>query len=135
MSTAGDTTKIRFRTSSGIGTGSDNVDGVQESSFNRVREELETTDFKSGVARTYILGLSGAEIPFSGDYESADTPYGRAETAFGDGSDLWVVWLPDGSAGWMFATKVTKLEIASKFDGKVTISGTLRMTGAVAAAA
>lgn len=132
MALAGHATVVRIRTISGAGTGADDVDGVQQAALNRVREELETTDFKGGADREYMLGLKGAEIPISGDYESADTPYGRLETAHGDGSSVWVVLLWNGTAGHNVECKVPNLNIESSHDGKVTMSATLRATGAVA---
>jgi hypothetical protein len=135
MALAGHAATLRIRTSSGIGTSGDDVDGVDQFSLNRVREELETTDLKDGADRVYILGLKGGEVPVSGDYESGDTPQGRMLTAFGDGSSVWAVVLWDGAAGQMVECKVPKFDLEASVSGKVRFSATLRLTGAVSTAA
>lgn len=132
---AGHTSVVRIRTSSGIGTSGDNVDGMSSWALNKAREELETTDFAGGADRTFILGLKGHEIPLSGDYEAGDTPTGRLLTAWDDGSSVWAVILYDGTSGWMIECKVPTLNVEASYDGKVTISATLRATGAIATAA
>jgi predicted secreted protein len=135
MAGAGNAAIIRIRTSSGIGTSSDDVDGANQFSLKKMRDELDTTDLKGGVDKTFILGLKGHEIPISGDYESADTPQGRLVTAFDDGSSVWAVCLWDGSAGIMIECKVPSFDIDVAHDGKVTFSAKLIATGAVATAA
>lgn len=123
---------VRIRTSSGIGTSADNMTGVHQVGLNRVRDELETTDFND-TSKNFILGLRGAEVTFSGTYESSDTNYGRIETAFGDGTSVWAVILWNGTAGHNVECKVPTLDISGARDGLVEVSGTLRATGAVTA--
>lgn len=135
MALAGHAATLRIRTSSGIGTSGDDIDGVDQFALNRVREELETTDSKDGADKTFILGLKGAEVPIQGDYESGDTPQGRLITAWGDGSSVWAVVLWDGSAGQMVECKVPSVNIEASVSGKVRFTATLRATGAVATAA
>lgn len=121
---------VRIRTSSGLGTSADNMTGVHDVSLNRMRDELETTDFND-TSKNFILGLRGAEVSFSGTYESSDTAFGRIETAFGDGTSVWAVILWNGTAGHNVECKVPTLEISGARDGLVSVSGTLRATGAV----
>lgn len=130
MALAAHSLKVRIRTSTGAGSDSDNMSGVHDVSLNRVRDELETTDF-GDTAKAFILGLAGAEVTFSGAYESSDTAYGRLETAFGDGSSVYVILLWNGSAGHEIVCKVPTLTINGARDGLVEVSGTLRATGAV----
>lgn len=135
MATAGHAAALRIRTTSGIGTSADNVDGASETALNRTRDELETTDLAGGADKTFILGLKGAEIPISGDYESGDTPQGRLLTAHDDGSSVYAVILYDGTSGWMVECKVPVFNLNISVGDKVTFSATLRATGAVATAA
>jgi len=121
---------VRIRTSAGLGTSADNMTGVHDVSLNRVRDELETTDFND-TSKNFILGLKGAEVTFSGAYESADTAYGRIETAFGDGTSVYAVVLWNGTAGHNVECKVVSLDISGARDGLVEVAGTLRATGAV----
>jgi len=121
---------VRIRTSAGLGTSADNMTGVHDVSLNDVRDELETTDFND-TSKNFILGLKGAEVTFSGAYESADTAYGRIETAFGDGTSVYAVVLWNGTAGHNVECKVVSLDISGARDGLVEVAGTLRATGAV----
>lgn len=130
MALAAHNLKVRIRTSSGLGTDSDNMSGVHDVSLSRMRDELETTDFND-TSKNFILGLKGAEVTFSGTYESADTAYGRIETAFGDGTSVYAVILWNGTAGHNVECKVVTLETSGARDGLVEVSGTLRATGAV----
>ena len=130
MALAAHNLKVRIRTSSGLGTDSDNMTGVHDVSLNRVRDELETTDFND-TSKNFILGLKGAEVTFSGTYESSDTAYGRIETAFGDGTSVHAVVLWNGTAGHNVECKVVSLDISGARDGLVEVAGTLRATGAV----
>lgn len=130
MALAAHNLKVRIRTSSGAGSDSDNMAGVHDVSLNRVRDELETTDFND-TSKNFILGLRGAEVSFSGTYESADTAFGRIETAFGDGTSVYAVILWNGTAGHNVECKVASLDISGARDGLVEVSGTLRATGAV----
>lgn len=133
MSLPGHEVVFRVRTSSGLGTGADNCDGVDQVALNRVRDELETTDFAGGADKTFILGLKGAEVPIQGDYESGDTPQGRLFTAHDDGSSVWAVCLWNGTAGHAVECKVGNINIEASKDGKVRFTSTLRATGAVSA--
>lgn len=130
MALAAHNLKVRIRTSSGLGTDSDNMSGVHDVGLSRMRDELETTDFND-TSKNFILGLKGAEVTFSGAYESADTAYGRIETALGDGTSVYAVILWNGTAGHNVECKVVSVDISGARDGLVEASGTLRATGAV----
>lgn len=129
---AAHTTKFRVRTATGIGADADNMAGADNVALNRMRDELDVTDF-GDTARAYILGLKGAEVPVSGKYDAADTAVGRLETAIGDGTSVFAIILWNGTAGHEVECKVTKLDISSNFDGTVSVSATLKATGAVSA--
>ncbi len=135
MALAAHASTIRIRASSGIGTSADDLDGCDSYALNRVRDELETTDFKSGADREFMAGLKGGEIPVECDLETGDTPQGRLATAFDDGTSVWAVLLWDGAAGKMVECKVMKQDHKAERDGKVRVSYSLKLTGAVAVAA
>lgn len=135
MALAGHAATVRIRTSTGKGSGSDNIDGCNQASLSRVRDELEVTNFEDGADKEFILGLAGGEVTGSGQYESADTAYGRLVTAFGDGTDVFVIILWDGTNGHEAPGKVTKLDISAGVGGTVDCSWTVRLSGAVIAAA
>lgn len=114
----------------------DELDGCNSVQFERVRAELETTDFKdTSGAKTFILGLQECQVSGSCDYESADTAQGRLNTAFGDGSSVWIHVKWDASAGHKVECKVPSLRISADVGDKVKLEFTLRPTGAVAASA
>lgn len=134
MALAGHGTTLRIRTTSGLGSASDNVDGASSVALNRTREQLETSDFESGGDKNFIMGLRGAEIPISGDYESGNAPQALLETHFESGVSLWAVILWDGTAGKSVECLVSAFNVESAVADKVTFSATLVGTGAVAAA-
>lgn len=134
MALAGHATAVYVTTTDTTPGGSDELDGIKSASLNRVRDELETTDFDDSTgAKTFILGLKGAEIQVSGDYESADTALGRLNTAFGDGTSVWLHIYWNGSAGHKVECKVPTFNLSSGVGETVKVDVTCRATGAVSA--
>lgn len=132
MALAGYATVVRIRTSSGLGTSADNLGNATQVSLDRVRDELENTHF-GDADKDFIAGLKGADVSISFDQESAnDTAMGRIETAYGDGTSVWVACLWNGTAGHNVECKVLGINIEAGVGDKVTGSATLKATGAVA---
>ena len=108
------------------------VDGINDASFDPVREVLETTDFKDTTgARTRMLGLFDTGIEVSGDYESADTGQALIRSSFTSGATIYAKFLWNGSTGHKVACVVSAWSIKAGVDGKVEFSVTLQGTGAI----
>lgn len=109
--------------------------GFSEATLSRSLDTAEITTFGDN-DRTYLPGLRGAELSFSGNFSSThaevlDGIFGRNSTA-----SMSFEYSPDGSTatgrhllkGEAF---LTSLEYGASVDDKVTMSGTLQVTGAV----
>lgn len=132
MPTQGHKTKVRIRTSSGLGTDADNLEGCNEASLNRVRDELESTQFGDN-DKKFVVGLKGKEIPFSGYYEAGGTVQTRLEDGWNNGTNVFAVLLWNGTAGHNVECIVPQLDIGSTTGELVKLSGKLTATGAVSA--
>lgn len=128
--TAGYSASLRIRTSAGAGTSSDDLVVGTSQSFERHLKELEAAHFGDSVEK-YIMGLAGAKIEASFDWDSSDTAVGRLQTAIGDRSSVYAVVLRDGTNGWNVECKVQNLKFDASAPEKQTGSVSLIATGAV----
>lgn len=109
--------------------------GLDEMTLSRELDTAEITSFGDN-DRSYIPGLRGATLSFSGMFSSTHAEI--LDGAFGRNSTASLSWEfnPDGSTA---ATRhllkgegfVTSLEYGAPVDDKVTMSGELQVTGAV----
>lgn len=110
------------------------IDGLNDATFSRMADLLDVTDFAdTSGTKLRIYGLKDASFSLSGDLEAADTGYGRIETAYGDGSTVYIKYLPNGTTGWKAACKVESIEVSGSVDGKAEVSVSLQATGVVTA--
>lgn len=131
--TAGYISKLAVTTTA-TNPGSSDVCGIAVSTgLNKSFAELETNYLGGGGHTSYFAGLRSIEVPFSGDYDSADTALTRLEAAHDDGSTIYVHVLFNGTTGKRVPCKVPGFSIESSVDGKVTVSVTLKSVGAAAA--
>jgi predicted secreted protein len=134
MAQAAYASKVRIRTTTGAGSDSDALGGCNDVSFPRSRDELDVTEFGDS-AKDRLAGLKDAEFSLSGNWPgAADTGYARLETAYGDGSTVHVVYLPNGTTGFELQAKVLSLELSGSVDGLVTFSASCKGIGAAIAA-
>lgn len=131
---AGFSGKLGVTTSSTTMSNSDYVAGARSVQFDRARQLLETTSFANQTAgeRSFIAGLKDVDISWEQDWDPADTPTGRIETAYSGGSSIWAQISYNGSAGWKVEVKVESIGIKDAVDGKLEGSVKTKATGAVA---
>lgn len=132
--TAGFKGKLGITTTSTTMTNVDYVAGARNVTFDRMRQLLETTSFANQTAgeRAFIAGLKDVDASWDQDWDPADTPTGRLETAYGDGSSVWFQFSYNGTAGWKVECKVESIGIKDAVDAKLEGSVKLKATGAVA---
>jgi len=101
-------------------------------------DELDDTAF-GDTWRTALMGLRGATLSVTGHYDT--TANVGADTVFGDllTDTSWTsadfVFSPDGGTiSYSGACILTSYNISSDVEGKVVITGNLRVTGALARA-
>lgn len=124
--------RVRVTTSVAAATNADDIGGLTSADFERLRAELETTSFPDAGVETYIAGVKGISVSLSGNYDSANAPQARLFTAEGDGSSVWIHYLPNGSAGWKVECKVFSVKLGGGVKDLETFSCTLKATGAIA---
>ena len=119
-----------------IKIGTHGVAGINNIAFDTALDQLDVTDFDSNGNKEYIAGLSGGTIALSGDYEPTDTNGQVAiQTAFTTKALMTGATKPvftvNGTNGFTADALVSVLSISMTPEGKVTISFTLQLTGAI----
>lgn len=95
-------------------------------------DQLEVTSHDSvGGYREYVSTLrNGGEVAIEGNFVPTDTGQFELYTAFNDGSlDSYTIELPQGLGSWDFDANVSAFEMGAPFEGKLTFTGTLRISG------
>lgn len=105
------------------------IDNV-EWTVNGEQLDITTLDDTTGVHKL-MLGLQDLQVTVSGHYNSANAPQALILTSLASGADLYVRWLPTGSAGFKAVTKVQDFKISGSVDGTVQFSATLVGNGAI----
>lgn len=119
-----------------ITLGTNDVAGINSITFDPVLDQLDTTDFDSLCEREFIPGLSSGTISLAGDYEPTDT---NGQTvlvnAWKNKTLLTTTTQPsftvDGTNGFGADAFVSAFSINPTIEGKVTVSYTLQLTGAI----
>lgn len=131
MATAAHNAVLRIGASA---TPTDDVDGANDATFNRLADLLDTTDFEdTSNFRTRIQGLKDANFSISGDYVAGDTAQTAVRTAYNNGTTVFVRWLPDGTNGFELECHVESESLSGSVDGKAEFSWTLQGTGSISA--
>ena len=109
------------------------VDGINDFSFDPGVDILDTTDFKdTSGAKTKIVGLQDTSVEISGDYEDADTNgQNIIRTGFLNGTSVYIGFKYDGTDGYKVQCLVESFSITGSVDGKVEWSASLTSIGAV----
>lgn len=139
MAIAAHPSVVYFKASSGSAGGSDESDGITAFDVKINGEQLDTTDMKDTSAwHTFLQGLKGATLSFSGQVEAADAPQNLLRSSLLTYADLWCTLHrnPSGSSGQKgFKGQVMVEEYSENGEvaGLVEFSVSLRITGAVTA--
>lgn len=118
----------------------DEVDGLNDATYDEMVDLFEITDFKAGSASAWKLrlaGLNDGSIELAGDYEPADAPQILLKTSKRSGADIWITihFNPSGSAsqkGFQVRCKVEKFNVKDSVGGKTEFSASLKFTEAPA---
>jgi len=95
-------------------------------------DQLEVTSHDSeGGYREYVPTLrTGGEVAIEGNFVPTDEGQFALYEAFNDGtSDTYTIQLPQDLGSWTFDANVSAFEMGAPFEGKLTFSATLRITG------
>ena len=133
MPTAGLNSQI-FVTTTAASTvsSSDQIGSVVSTGLNRTRAELDAS-YIDDSETSFVLGKHSAEVPLSCDYDSSNTGQTRLETAFGDGSTIYIhVDLLGSGTCRRVPCKVSAINYGTSQDGKVTFEATIKSVGSVA---
>lgn len=133
MATPSDQVKIYVKTTNAAPSGSDEIDGIYDPSWSKSRSSIETTDTKSGVDKTRILGLKDGSGTLGGDMEITDTIQGILRAAHDSGATVYVTFLWDGTNGYTVPALVESIDESSARDAAVSASFKLTKNGALIA--
>lgn len=93
----------------------------------------DISDFGS-TWKSYLQTLKDATYSLEGTWDSADTNGQVAiQSAFLNDIELWVQYLPNGTAGWKQQVICTGFDLSEEVDGVCKVSITLQGTGAAPA--
>ncbi len=117
----------------------DEIVGIKYATTDTGIDALDTTAFSdttgSGSDRTFLAGLRGHTLTFSGRFERTDTGYAKVATVvYGAFANLFFKVLPDGTNGYRFEGIVTSHSVNSAVDNFVEVSFDVQVTGAPVAA-
>lgn len=109
------------------------VADINSCSMNDGRTTLDVTAFgDNDVARAQ--GLKDCSFELGGFYNSADTNGQNAiRSAYENGTELWIQFLPNGTAGFKKQVLISKFSVSSTPSGTNDLSITADGTGASAA--
>lgn len=139
MATAGYPIKVYAKASNAAPSAGDEIDGLNDASYEELIDLLETTSFKSGSAAPWkvrIAGLNDGSISLNGDYVATDAPQVLIKTSKRSGADIWITvqFAPGasaGSKGFQAQCKVEKFGVKDSIAGKTEFSSSFKFTGAV----
>ena len=109
------------------------IAGLNDASLQRIRDLLDTTNFKDAndaPVRKRIYGLKDRSLSLSGDLDLSDSN-GQVllSDAIDDGTNVFIKYLPDGTNGWQVEFLVENFDMQSTPDGKNEFSCSLQATG------
>jgi predicted secreted protein len=132
MATAGYNFTVSVSATSG-GTYSEvpSTDG----SFNRTRNILDVTDTSNAGFQQRLAGLADTALSTEANWSASDTALSVIETAYENGSTMYVKFLPDNVAGngYKVPVLVENFSISSPVGDKISVSVSFQGNGAVTA--
>ena len=119
-----------------IKLGTNAIAGINNITFDTALDQLDVTEFGGTGDRAFIPGLAGATLGLAGDYDYTDTngqkvlvDACKAKTLLTSGTQP--VFTVNGTNGFAADAYVSALSVNPTVEGKVTVSYTLQLTGAV----
>lgn len=118
-----------------IKLGTNAVAGINNVTFDAQLDQLDTSAFNVGT-RSFIPGLTGAQITMSGDHDPTDTNGQVALIAAWLAKTLLTTaqapeFFVNGTNGFSADAYVASVSIGSTVEGKATFNCTLQLTGTV----
>jgi hypothetical protein len=138
MAVPGYKTKIYARSDNTAAGAPDEIDGLNDASYEEIAELLEATNFKGASAsawKTRIVGLGDGTVHLAGDYIAANAPMILLKTSKRSGADVFITIQVDPSAGstlkgFQVPCKVGKFVLKDTTGGKTEFSCELSFNGA-----
>jgi hypothetical protein len=137
MAVPGYKTKLYARSDNTTAGSSDEIDGLNDGTYEELAELLESTNFKGASATPWkarIVGLQDGSIALAGDYIAASAPMILLKTSKRSGADVFITFLVDptasaGSQGFRVPCKVSKFTLKDTTGGKTEFSCDLSFNG------
>ena len=118
-----------------VSLGATAICGINNITFDPVLDQLDTTNFCSDGNREFLAGLASATMKLDGDYTPADAGQLALVNAWKNKTKLETTaqpkFLVDGTNGFSGDAYVSGMSVGASVEGKVTVSYTLQMTGAI----
>lgn len=119
-----------------IKLGTNDIAGINSITFDPVLDQLDVTDFDSLGEREFIPGLSSGTITLAGDYEATDINGQKVLVDAWKAKTLLTTttkpaFTVNGTNGFSADAFVSAFSINPTNEGKVTVSFTLQLTGAI----
>lgn len=138
MAKAGYNIKVYAKSTNSAPGGADELDGLDDATYEELADLLETTDFKGASVspwKTRILGLQDGSVELSGAYEAADAPQQLLRTSKRSGASVWITVHFDPSAssgfkGFQVECKVAKFSAKDSVGGRTDFACSLQFTAA-----
>jgi len=106
--------------------------GLDDIGFDRSLDTAEITTFGEN-DRTYLVGLRGATLSFSGHFNS--TQAALLDAMLGHSTSSTCILGPGGNTSgyhkYSFSANLTQIAVGSPVGDKVSMSGSFQVTGAV----
>ncbi len=107
------------------------ITGINNADFGPLRELIEVTDFAdTSGARKRLAGLKDLDLSLSGHYEVA-TGQDLLVAAWISGADVYMQFLPNGTAGFKSIFKIENFKVTAGVEGSVQVSFTCKGNGAI----
>lgn len=120
--------------------GSTVIKGINNANMDSALDQLDSTVFDGTCSKTYIPGLNGGTMAWSGDYNPADTSGQVAVVAAHFAKTLLTgatapKLMVDATNGFEADAYVSSCSFGTTVEGKVTVSFSLQLTGDISVVA
>lgn len=107
------------------------IAGMKSVTFPLTRQEIDTSSLADDTGwRTFIYGMGGVEITFSGDEVEGNTEQEALRDALTGGTTVFLSFLDDSGDGYKGEFLVLSVEKSASMDGAAQVSFRCKMTGA-----